>query len=468
MNCNLLMSKRTLLVFCLLVFISTNVFSQTKTLKYNTPVNSNIPGFFEYLPEEYSSNPTKKFPLMIFMHGLGTKGNGTEGVLENVINSGWGTPPYRAWRDDLPVSFDVNGTPMEFILITPQFLDEPYDTYTWDQDINALLSYCTDHYRVDNKKVYLSGQSAGAAYALNFVGSNDANAIKIAAVLASSPGPRVQFAPTQEVGNTISRAHIPVWIATSELDLSYPDDEGIIKRTSDAWINYLTNATPAPLYAPKYYVLPGEQSHGNAAAYLYSPSTNNNGKNAYQWMLQYERQSPLPVTFSEFSAQSSGGIITLKWQTQSATNNKGFEIQESLDGIHFENIAFVPARGMINGATYSYTINNSHNGILYFRLKQKDLDDQVSFSNVISVRINSPEGIVVVPNPVRNMLTLQFNSQLPNATIKIFDNNGRLLKTEKSNLTSEKQIDVSNLPKGLYSGQIISNGKTKTFTFIKE
>lgn len=460
------MRKATVVVAFLLVGIATNVFSQTKTLKYNTPVNSNIPGFFEYLPEEYATNPTKEFPLMIFMHGLGTQGDGSEGVLENLVNSGWGTPPYRAWRDQLPVSFDVNGTTMEIILITPQFLNEPYYTNTWSQDINELISYCFEHYRVNHNMVYLTGQSAGAAYALNFVGFNDANAQKIAAVLASSPGPRAEFAPTQEMGNTFSRANIPVWIAVNELDQSYPDDEGIFKRTADSWINYLTNATPPPFYAPRYYVLPGEQSHGNAAAYLYSPTTNVDGKNAYQWMLQYERQSPLPVTISDFNAQANGDLISLTWSTHSESNNKGFYVQESTDGLHFKNIGFVPSKG--KGASYNFSINNQLNGVLYFRLKQTDMDGHSALSDIATVHIVASGNIVVAPNPVKNILKLQFNHLLNNATIQIFDNSGRLKREVKANNESQKQIDVSNLSKGFYTGRIVSNGKIHSFTFVKE
>lgn len=460
------MRKATVIIAFLQVCISSNAISQTKTLKYNTPVNSNIPGFFEYLPEEYATNPSKEFPLMIFMHGLGTKGDGSEGVLENVVNSGWGTPPYRAWRDLLPVSFDVNGTPMEFILITPQFLAEPYYTFTWDEDINALLSYCFDHYRVNHKKVYLCGQSAGGAYALNFVGSSDANSNKIAAVLASSPGGKSEFVATEEMANTISRANIPVWIAVNELDLSYPDDEGIFKRTADAWIDYLTNATPPPLYAPKYYVLPGEQSHGNAAAYLYSPYTIEDGINPYQWILQFERQAPLPVTISEFNAHSNGDFISLTWATQSESNNKGFDVQKSTDGVVFESIGFVPSKG--KPASYHFNVNNQFNGLLYFRLQQTDLDGHTSLSNIASVRMSGTGGLVVAPNPVKNILKLQFNHVLNTATIQIFDNSGRLKKEVKANNQSQKQIDVSNLSKGFYTGRIISNGNAHSFTFVKE
>lgn len=93
--------------------------AQTKTLKYNTRVNDNINGYFEYLPINYNDVPAKEFPLFIYLHGTGTAGDGSPGVLEYVVNSGWGTPPWRAWRDYLPTSFtvDPDGQQREFVQV---------------------------------------------------------------------------------------------------------------------------------------------------------------------------------------------------------------------------------------------------------------------------------------------------------------------------------------------------------------
>src|SRR4029453_3290810 len=43
----------------------------------NTYVSPWINGYMEYLPPEYAANPTKKFPLIIFMAGDGSFGPGT-------------------------------------------------------------------------------------------------------------------------------------------------------------------------------------------------------------------------------------------------------------------------------------------------------------------------------------------------------------------------------------------------------
>src|SRR6478609_1699347 len=52
-------------------------------------------GFLQYLPPDYNSN-TDKYPLMIFLHGLGEKGNGTTDIwrvaangVPKIINGGY-------------------------------------------------------------------------------------------------------------------------------------------------------------------------------------------------------------------------------------------------------------------------------------------------------------------------------------------------------------------------------------------
>src|SRR4030095_6068345 len=39
--------------------------------------NGTFIGFLEYKPADYNANPTTKYPLIIFLHGIGERGNGT-------------------------------------------------------------------------------------------------------------------------------------------------------------------------------------------------------------------------------------------------------------------------------------------------------------------------------------------------------------------------------------------------------
>src|SRR5688500_2330931 len=54
----------------------------------HTAVNSNIGGYYEALPPDYHSNPTKKYPLLIFVHGIGETGDGSPLKLPKVLRNG--------------------------------------------------------------------------------------------------------------------------------------------------------------------------------------------------------------------------------------------------------------------------------------------------------------------------------------------------------------------------------------------
>jgi hypothetical protein len=60
--------------------------------------------------------------------------------------------------------------------------------------------------------------------------------------------------------------------------------------------------------------------------------------------------------------------------------------------------------------------------------------------------------ISIYPNPAKDYLSIQFNTNLDsNYTIKIYNNVGQLVRTEKQNSnTSETTLSISDLSSGLY------------------
>ena len=56
----------------------------------------------------------------------------------------------------------------------------------------------------------------------------------------------------------------------------------------------------------------------------------------------------LPVTGFEFNATKQSNKTLLEWKTFSEVNNKGFHVLRSTNGVQFDSIGFVAARG-ING-----------------------------------------------------------------------------------------------------------------------
>lgn len=118
-----------------------------------TPVrlDSNASGFgyYEYLPKDYSSD--NKWPLVLYFHGTGEKGNGTTG-LGALLRTG--VPALFRNDTDQTTSNDYH---RPFVMIAPQ------DTAGWPSAdrIWKLVEYVKSHYSIDTNRIYATGVSAG-------------------------------------------------------------------------------------------------------------------------------------------------------------------------------------------------------------------------------------------------------------------------------------------------------------------
>jgi plastocyanin len=146
----------------------------------------------------------------------------------------------------------------------------------------------------------------------------------------------------------------------------------------------------------------------------------------------------LPVVLNDFSVSATKAMgALLAWVTASEQNTDHFEIMRSTNGIHFEKIATVPAKGnssvLVN---YSYTDNALPANVryLYYSLAIVDKDGKRSLSDIkIFSNINGSTKLIVSlsPNPISRPghLMLQFNSDKDNSMhVQLFDQSGKLVK----------------------------------------
>ncbi len=163
----------------------------------------------------------------------------------------------------------------------------------------------------------------------------------------------------------------------------------------------------------------------------------------------------LPVELLSFTAIPSGKIVMLNWSTASETNNKGFTIQRSVDGMNFEDVTFIP--GQINSAEiHKYQTTDDHPlpGLSYYRIRQTDLDSKYTLSEVVPVLFEDQPTYTIYPNPTHDDVLLLFNdSTTEHIKVYINDVNGRLRDVQEFPSHAKGnalRIKLSHLEKGCY------------------
>lgn len=113
--------------------------------------------YYEYLPKGYDQNPGMTYPLVIFLHGLGEQGgvNFSTGVRSGA--------PLASMLYHGPLKLVKNGKHFPAIIVHPQ-------TPVWwnSATIKKFLDVMKTKYRVNLKKVYVTGLSMGGGGTWDF------------------------------------------------------------------------------------------------------------------------------------------------------------------------------------------------------------------------------------------------------------------------------------------------------------
>ena len=116
-------------------------------IKNKIKINNNeFMNYYVFLPEKFKKN----MPLLLFLHGIGERGNNIENVKKYAL------PKYMA-KFDIP-----------YIVIAPQCLENNF----WDyhiRDLESILERVHKKYKFDKKRICILGSSMGAYGAWNFM-----------------------------------------------------------------------------------------------------------------------------------------------------------------------------------------------------------------------------------------------------------------------------------------------------------
>ena len=226
-------------------------------------INSDCAGYYETLPALYSKT-TKRYPLIIFIHGIGELGTG----LSRLNCCGL---PYHASHGTFPASF--NG--VSFVVVSPQFINRPSAA-----QVQSVVDFAKAKYRIDPNRVYVTGLSMGGGSTMDWA---MVYGEKAAAIFPACPG----TSPTDSRAQQIASKNLPIWWNYGTADDLVPPSQGT------TWQNLIDKYNPT--YAPltKLTIWQG-LTHNQTWAKAFNPLTKVDGKNAYEWLLQYKRDGNIP------------------------------------------------------------------------------------------------------------------------------------------------------------------------------
>jgi Secretion system C-terminal sorting domain len=170
----------------------------------------------------------------------------------------------------------------------------------------------------------------------------------------------------------------------------------------------------------------------------------------------------LPVKLESFTALPQGNNVVVNWAVSEEVNIDLYDVEFSADGANFTSIGTVKPVNNAVRKTYSLTHTGSFTGINYYRLKIKDIDGSVKYSDIRKINFSSQSIISVYPVPAKENINITLTGNIVNkpATIKIINMEGRIVyRKVVAALSQTESIDISKLLPGKYIINIISGNE---------
>jgi pimeloyl-ACP methyl ester carboxylesterase len=265
--------------------------------------------YLVYLPGEYNSSADIKWPLILFLHGAGERGDS----LDLVKRHG-------------PPRLIEEGRDFNFVVISPQC---PARQWWIPALLNRLLDEVIAKYRVDEERIYVTGLSMGGFGTWDLASEYPQ---RFAAIAPICGGGHPEFAWNMR--------HIPAWVFHGA------KDEVVSVGLSEIMVKSLQKYNNKV----KFTVYP-EARHDSWTETYNNPAL-------YEWFLQHERYKPEIVTTDKKFLESLCGqydFINDDRQLTVSTNGTDLFIEE------IENIKMI----MYPESKYEYIIRNRNGGITF-------------------------------------------------------------------------------------------------------
>ncbi|MDX2303316.1 MAG: malectin domain-containing carbohydrate-binding protein [Microscillaceae bacterium] len=185
---------------------------------------------------------------------------------------------------------------------------------------------------------------------------------------------------------------------------------------------------------------------------------------------------PLPISLLSFEGRRlNEKQVLLNWITASEINNKGFQIQKSVDALNFENISFIDGAGNSNTILEYQFLDKNAASSAYYRLQQIDLDGTSEFSSIVFVEGFDQNFLSIFPNPVVEAQSIEFQASenIQNQSdirAELVDTRGQILLQITGSLDEIKDAVKQQIPglgRSVYILKVFTDQKLYTLKLVK-
>ncbi len=237
-------------------------------------------GYVLYLPRGYDANPSRKYPVLFFLHGSGEKSYMATDSSQIGLIKTHGPPKLIEYGKSFP-----------FIVISPQCPFSDWETPTEDnyvtnvsrpgEFVDEIVEKMKTLYRIDTDSMYLTGLSMGAAATNSYI---MLHGDKIAAAIPISG-----WVDDRTNACNVAKNNVGVWAFNNDEDpksLALPD-----------FVREINKCTPAPSEEAKSTVYVSKEHDAWTKTY------DNTGPgiapdNIYSWLLRHSKK-PAVITATE-------------------------------------------------------------------------------------------------------------------------------------------------------------------------
>jgi hypothetical protein len=357
-----------------------------------TASNGQNVGFYEYKPTNYTTS--KKYPLIIFLHGIGERGNGTTDL--PLVNANC-IPRYIAGGSTMTFTNPTTGVAETFLVLIPQ-LDMQYGSWQ-NFYVDEMLNYAKKNLSIDQNRIFLCGISLGGGGVWKYATNSLANASQFAGIIpCCGTGEGTYFC-------NIASAKTAVW-AFHAMD----DPTVGVGNTQYAQI-VLGNCNPTVLPKFTYYPTGGhgiwdmafDQGHGYQ------------NPNVYEWMLGLSRANlgtVVPPNVPPVANAGAAQAITLPTSSVTLNGTGSTDSDGTIASYAWTKVSGPSAGTITSPSAATTTVTGLIAGTYVYQLTVTDNSGATSSANV-TISVNAASVVNTPPTAVagaNQTITLPTNS----------------------------------------------------------